>query len=258
MKLLTDHQEVQARLHESLRDAIPTAAAEGRQPSYVEITNSKMPYLDAVIEEMLRCGGTAAAQARQCLFETELLGVRLPKGTNVLFMTNGPSFVSPPMAVDERLRSQSCQEAKDKIGEWDSQDLSEFKPERWLSTDREGRVDINWQAGPNAQFGGGARGCFGAWNCVPYFLPLLLDLSQVEVYLPWSIADVVSLTGRKFAYLEMRTVMTIVFWNFKLLPVPAELSSYKAYDSVAHVPQQFFIRLAPIQEKIREMQRVGK
>ncbi|KAN0106894.1 cytochrome P450 [Hyaloscypha variabilis] len=224
MKLLTDHQEVQARLHESLRDAIPTAAAEGRQPSYVEIMNSKVPYLDAVIEEMLRCGGTAAAQARQCLFETELLGVRLPKGTNVLFMTNGPSFVSPPMAVDERLRSQSCQEAKDKIGEWDSQDLSEFKPERWLSTDSEGRVDINWQAGPNAQFGGGARGCF----------------------------------GRKFAYLEMRTVMTIVFWNFKLLPVPAELSSYRAYDSVAHVPQQFFIRLAPIQEKIREMQNVRK
>jgi len=220
--------------------------------------NSKVPYLDAVIEEMLRCGGTAAAQARQCLFETELLGVKLPKGTNVLFMTNGPSFVSPPMAVDERLRSQSCQEAKDKIGEWDSQDLSEFKPERWLSTDSEGRVDINWQAGPNAQFGGGARGCFGAWNCVPYFLPLLLDFSQLEVFLPWSIADVVFLTGRKFAYLEMRTVMTIVFWNFKLLPVPAELSSYRAYDSVAHVPQQFFIRLAPIQEKIREMQNVRK
>jgi hypothetical protein len=38
--------------------------------------------------------------------------------------------------------------------------------------------------------------------------------------------------------------MTIIFWNFKLLPVPAELSSYGAVDVVAHVPQQCYIRLA--------------
>ncbi|CZR65123.1 related to TRI13-cytochrome P450 [Phialocephala subalpina] len=211
MKFLTDHQDVQRRLREALRDAIPAAAAEGRQPSYVEITTSSCPYLDAVIEEMLRCGGTAAAQARQCLVETELLGVRLPKGTNVLFMTNGPSFIAPAMPVDEQLRSQTSREARGKIGEWDPEDLAQFKPERWLTTDSEGRVGIDVQAGPNTQFGGGARGCF----------------------------------GKKFAYLEMRTVMTIIFWNFKLLPVPAELSSYSAFDSVAHVPQLCYIRLAP-------------
>ncbi|KAL6408586.1 cytochrome P450 [Ilyonectria robusta] len=164
MKLLTDHQEVQSKLYEALQDAIPGAAAEGRQPTYSEITASKMPYLDAVIEEMLRCGGTAAAQSRECLVEAELLGARLPTGTNVLFMTNGPSFITPAMPIDEKLRSQTCQEAKGKTPEWDPEHLSEFKPERWLSTNSEGVVNFNRQAGPNTQFGGGARGCFGTWN----------------------------------------------------------------------------------------------
>ncbi|PVH84306.1 cytochrome P450 [Cadophora sp. DSE1049] len=210
MKFLTDQQDVQRRLREALRDAIPAAAVEGRQPSYGEITTCACDYLDAVIEEILRCGGTAAAHARLCLTETELLGVRLPKGTNVLFMTNGPSYMSPAMHIDEILRSQTSRESKGNIEEWDPEDLSQFKPERWLERGDEGKGRINMQAGPNTQFGGGARGCF----------------------------------GKKFAYLEMRTVMTIVFWNFKLLPVPTQLASYKAVDSVAHVPQMCYIRLA--------------
>ncbi|KAH7131750.1 cytochrome P450 [Dactylonectria estremocensis] len=175
MKLLTDHQQ-------------------GRQPTFSEVTASKMPYLDAVIEEMLRCGGTAATQGRECLVEAELLGARLPKGTNVLFMTNGPSFITPAMPIDEKLRSQTCQGAKGKTPEWDPEHLSEFKLERWLSTNSE---------------------------------------------------------GVKSAYLEMRTVMTIIFWNVKLLPVPAELSTYRAVDSVAHAPQQCYIRLAPPLEELR-------
>lgn len=166
MKLLTDYQEVQRKLMAALRDAIPGAAAEGRQPTYSEITESKIPYLDAVMEEMLRCGRTASAQGRECLVDSVLLGAKLPKGTNVLFMTNGPSFVAPAMPIDEKLRSQSCQEAKGKIPEWDLEYLSEFRPERWLSTNSEGVVVFNMQAGPNTQFGGGARGCFGTWNAL--------------------------------------------------------------------------------------------
>ncbi|KAH7018784.1 cytochrome P450 monooxygenase [Ilyonectria destructans] len=173
--------------------------------------HQEMPYLDAVMEEILRCGGTAAAQSRECLVEAELLGARLPKGTNVLFMTNGPSLITPAMPIDENLRSQTCQETKGKTPEWDPEHLSEFKPERWLSTNNEGVVDFNNHAGPNTQFGGGARGCF----------------------------------GKKFAYREMRTVMTITLWNVKLLPVPAELSTYHAVDLVTHVPRQCYIRLAP-------------
>lgn len=179
MKLLSDHQDSQRRLRENLRETIPAAAAEGRQPTYGEIVTSNVPYLDAVIEEMLRCGGTAAAQGRECLVDTELLGVKLPKGTNVLFMTNGPSFVAPAMPIDEKLRSQSSREAKDKIGEWDPQGCSEFRPERWLKVDEEGTVYFDALAGPNTQFGGGSRGCFGMFNTC-YDFPLCRVLESLR------------------------------------------------------------------------------
>lgn len=161
LKFLTDHQGVQEKLRQVLRDAMPEATAAGRQPTYTEITSSHMPYFDAIVEEILRCGCTAAAQARMSLVETDLLGVRIPKGTNVLFMTNGPSFIAPQMAVDEESRSRSSRDAKYKIGEWDPLDVSEFRPERWLKSDTDGRVVADLQAGPNTQFGGGPRGCFG-------------------------------------------------------------------------------------------------
>ncbi len=166
MKFLSDYQDVQGRLKNALQEAIPKAALEARQPTYSEIVNSKCAYLDAVIEEILRCGCTASAHGRQCLVETELLGVRIPKGTNVLFMTNGPSFVGPSMPVDENLRSKTSREAKGNIGEWDLEGCSEFRPERWLTADSEDRVNFNLQAGPNTQFGGGARGCFGMSNAL--------------------------------------------------------------------------------------------
>jgi len=108
-----------------------------------------MPYFDAVVEEILRCGGTAATQARKTLVDTDLLGVHLPKGTNVMFMTNGPSFIAPPMHIDERLRSQNCQESKGKIGEWDHLGISEFNPERWLKRTDNGSIEFDMQAGPN-------------------------------------------------------------------------------------------------------------
>ena len=158
---MSDHEVVQDRVRQAIRDAIPAAAAAERQPSYSEIVAAKMPYFDAVVEEILRCGGTAAAHARRCLFDVDLLGVRLPKDTNVFFMTNGPSFTAAPMHIDESARSRSSQEWKNKTGEWDPSDISEFKPERWLKVGERGGIEFDLQAGPNTQFGGGARGCFG-------------------------------------------------------------------------------------------------
>lgn len=164
LKFLTDHQDVQGKVRQAMRDAIPAAVVAGRQPSYAEIVAAKIPYFDAVVEEILRCGGTAAAHARRCLVDVDLLGVRLPKDTNVFFMTNGPSFIDSPLYVDEAVRSCSSQEWKGKVGEWNPSDISEFKPERWLKFDDGGRPDLDLQAGPNTQFGGGARGCFGTFE----------------------------------------------------------------------------------------------
>lgn len=164
LKFLADHQDVQEKLRQALQSGIPEAAAQGRQPTYHEISNAKIPYFEAVIEECLRCGGTAAVHARLSLVETELLGVRIPKGTDVFFMTNGPSFVAPPIPIEEGSRSKTCQGSKHKIGNWDSSHISQFNPERWLKVDNEGKLDINLQAGPNIPFGGGPRGCFGTYS----------------------------------------------------------------------------------------------
>ncbi|KAK3950851.1 hypothetical protein QBC32DRAFT_6304 [Pseudoneurospora amorphoporcata] len=47
-------------------------------------------------------------------------------------------------------------------GRWDDGDLGEFKPERWLKTNKEtGREDFDPLAGPMLTFGLGPRGCYG-------------------------------------------------------------------------------------------------
>lgn len=161
LKFLTDHQDVQDRLRNDLRASMSEATAGGRQPTYEEIISARVPYLEACIEEFLRCGTTAAAHGRMALVDTELLGVQIPKGTDVIFMTNGPSFMAPSMHIDEKLRTKACQDAKDRFVEWDPTDVSKFKPERWLKINDEGVEEVDLQSGPNTQFGGGARGCFG-------------------------------------------------------------------------------------------------
>lgn len=161
LKFLADHQSVQDRLRNDLRASISEATATRRQPTYEEIISAKVPYLDACIEEFLRCGNTASAHGRMALVDTEILGVQIPKGTDVIFMTNGPGFLAPPMHIDENLRTQACRDAKDRMENWDPMDVSNFKPERWLKVNEEGVEEVDLQAGPNTQFGGGARGCFG-------------------------------------------------------------------------------------------------
>lgn len=75
-------------------------------------------------------------------------------------------------------------------------------------------------------------------------------LNSAELGFDIQLADkVFSRAGKKLAYLEIRIFMCIIFWNFKLLPVPAELASYGAVDIVAHQPRQCFIRLAEAEGK---------
>jgi cytochrome P450 len=45
--------------------------------------------------------------------------------------------------------------------------MAQFNPDRWLKTDSDGRIEIDMQAGPNTQFGCGARGCFGTLKMDP-------------------------------------------------------------------------------------------
>ncbi|KAK4139716.1 cytochrome P450 [Dichotomopilus funicola] len=219
LKLLGDNQDAQSTLRMALQSAHSAAMAEKRNPSAMEIAHTNIPYLDAAIEEILRCGPTVPGAMRECMVDTVILGHRIPKGTQVFLFNQGASFREPTLAVDEKDRSPSCQaSAKERgVREWDPENMDAFRPERWLvqadgsSGERDGLV-FDSAAGPTMPFSLGLRACW----------------------------------GRRLAYLEMRIMVTMLVWNFELLPCPPELSDYAAVDAMTHKPQRAFVRLQPV------------
>lgn len=209
LKNLADNVDVQNKLRKELQTCHSDAAAENRLPTFQEINKTPVHYRDALIEEILRCSLTEAATIRTALVDAEVLGCRIPKGTEVFLMGNGPSVFSPEFAIDDSLRTQSCIESKDKIGVWKHKAMAEFDPERWMVDDpATGQKVFNQAAGPLLTFGLGERGCY----------------------------------GRRMAYVEMKILITQIVWNFELHQCPASLSSYAAIDKMTHVPQQCFVK----------------
>ena len=173
-----------------------------------------IPYLDATLEEVLRCAGTAPVADRQAVVDTELLGHRIPKGTVVSCLVTGPSMMSPGFEIDEARRSASSQavkkEGRDRM--WDPKSISVFEPGRWLVRgEKDDEFDAG--AGPQLAFGLGTRGCY----------------------------------GKRLAYLELRIVLTLIVWNFELLPCPPALSGYKAILITTNEPTNCYVRLREAQ-----------
>jgi cytochrome P450 len=166
VKLLSDNQQAQAKLREVLRSTYVDAARDRRQPTSKELATLHHPYIDAMLEEILRCSTTAAITSRLAMVDTEVLGIRIPKGTDVNFLAYA-GFIAPPVGVvEEHKRSPSSQASKDKTGVWEVSDIGVFKPERWLKpTGKEDEVEFSKNAGPTLPFGAGIRGCFGMLRC---------------------------------------------------------------------------------------------
>jgi hypothetical protein len=149
-----------------LRSTYVEATREKRQPTSKELATLHHPYIDAMLEEILRCSTTAAITSRLAMVDTDVLGIRIPKGTDVNFLAYA-GFIAPPVGtIEEHKRSPSSQASKDKTGVWDVSDIRIFKPERWLKpTGKEGEVEFSKNAGPTLPFGAGIRGCFGMLHC---------------------------------------------------------------------------------------------
>lgn len=211
LKYISDSPEIQQRLLESLRDAHPIALAENRLPSASEIVGANVPYLEAVVEEMLRLAHTAIIIDRQCHEDTIVLGHRIPKGTHVIIPNKGPSFTAPAHDIDEGLRSPSSQAAAQEHGvrAWIDRDVDTFMPERWLEVNESGEATYNATAGPTLPFGLGLRGCF----------------------------------GRKLAYLELRLLTTLLVWTFEFQRCPKHLSGYDDIEGLTRKPVQCFVQL---------------
>ena len=167
MKLLADNPStanaLRSALYATLAPDVSSTTLPPPQPAASAIAKANIPYLDAVIEEMLRCAGTVPGVFRRAIRDTEVLGHHIPKGTDVFTMSNGPSIYSPPMHIREEDRSMSGRGGKELRGAWDEAGMRNFKPERWLKTPQPetGEAVFDPLAGPNAPFGFGPRGCFG-------------------------------------------------------------------------------------------------
>ncbi|KAF4784850.1 cytochrome P450 [Colletotrichum scovillei] len=210
-QFIADDQAVQQRLFESIQSFHTAASSEGRLPTHAEICDANIPYLDAVIEEMLRLAHTATSQDRECREDTVILGHVIPRGTTVIVPNQGPSFTEPGYEIEERLRSPSSRKAAADFGSrvWDSHEMGRFEPDRWLVRDEKGNDEYNASAGPTLPFGLGLRGCF----------------------------------GRKLAYMEMKLLITLLIWSFEFQKCPENLSSYESITSLTRKPVQCYVRL---------------
>ncbi|KAK3390826.1 cytochrome P450 [Podospora didyma] len=212
VKHLTDNPAVQDRLRAELRAAMPQAAEEKRAPTYQELAKAHIPYLDAVMEEVLRHANTIAFVVREALQDTTVLSHRIPKGTNVFLMANGAGYLEPNIPVDDSLRSPGARRASGKAlsGTWDDSDIAKFRPERWLKVDEAtGKETFESTAGPTLAFGLGPRGCF----------------------------------GRRLALGTLRIQFALTVWHFRLLKTPEEFSGYDAVQRFAREPAHCYVRL---------------
>lgn len=189
------HQDVQARLREALWEACPLARSESRLPAMSEIIALRVPYLDAVVEETLRCAQTATLIVRQATCDTLISGYRIPKNTGIIICLAGPSITEPSIEHSEEAKAAAGMGGRPEVPAWSNDDIASYNPERWLKkeTDSSGHVrDVfDPKAGPNLAFSIGPRQCF----------------------------------GKKQALLQLKITMTLLIWGFKFTKVKSPLHS---------------------------------
>lgn len=208
LKLLADYPDVQAKLLDELQTVMSEAVQEGRLPTCAEIINQKLPYLDAVLEEMLRLRAGMIVP-RDTVRDTTLLGHHIPRGSVVLMILQGPDFGPAPATRYWRDVKDKGARASRFPGRGDP-DLEVFDPERWLVRDARGDI-VEFDGSTHAQlaFGIGIRACW----------------------------------GRRLAMLETRIMTAMAVWKFEFMPVPKALASHEATYDISYRAKQGFVKI---------------
>ena len=216
VKKLSRDQEAQHTFRAHLDALFSDARMGGRQPAADEIKDTvgkrEARHIDAFVEECVRVACPMNMVARDAIVDTTILGHPIPKGTTVVLATRKAGYTTPGYAhtIDESVRSESSRKRRDMFGEWEPADVEDFKPERWLKNKADGEGEIfDPNAGPVLTFGTGIRGCF----------------------------------GRRLAYLELRIVLVLLFWNYQFLPISEDINGDDFVLGLANSPTQCYVRL---------------
>ena len=209
VRRLLSHPAEQAKIRRDLHETYGAASREGRLPTAQELTSVRAHYLDAFIEEVLRFNSPVVTIMVMTRWDTVVLGHPIPGDTQVFLNLTGPSLNMPSVKIDERDRSETARLHKPSKQNWDGQDPASFRPERWLTEDKNGRLVFNISSGPTLAFSAGNRGCW----------------------------------GKRLGYLELRMVLSLLIWSFEF-DLPEEFVSWETYDSLVTAPKQCLIRVA--------------
>jgi cytochrome P450 len=216
VKRLGVHQATQDKLRTYLHQAYAPALAQRRNPTQEEITKSHIPYLDAFIEEVLRCDTPSPFVIKETLVEMPILGAVVPKGSLLFLPLFGRSIDAPAYAIPESARSDTSQKHNNTIpSDWTGSEFAphEFHAERWLRKDTTtGRVIFDPKAGPFMTFGAGNRECW----------------------------------GKRLAYLQLKLIATLLLWRFQFLPLSADLGGFETTDILNAKPKKCFVSLKVI------------
>ncbi|KAK3995706.1 cytochrome P450 3A9 [Cladorrhinum sp. PSN332] len=208
-KIIALYPDAQAKLRTALRAAFPA----GSQPSAQALLLTDIPYLDAFVEELIRCSTSIGLIIRHTVRDTTVLGKPVPAGTQIIINTRFPTRGTYP-PVDESLRSETCQAAQQRklnggIEGPPGEDLDQFKPERWLVTVANGKETFDGTALPNLIFGGGFRGCF----------------------------------GKKLAMRELKIIIAVLVMEFEFLEVEEKLKSMEGEERLFRRPIKCYVKL---------------
>ncbi|KAG8715896.1 hypothetical protein FRC09_016215, partial [Ceratobasidium sp. 395] len=145
LKYLPQDPEIQQRLHDEVYAAFGAEPDQNGPIDFNTLSDSrKLPVLEAVVTETLRCSMTAPMTGREC---------------------TGLMFPTAYMGLQE--------------SDWGS-DAKVWRPSRWLRDD--GSFDSS--AGPSYPFGLGQRGCFGQRLAVLQLKVFAATLSRAFVFKP--------------------------------------------------------------------------
>jgi cytochrome P450 len=204
---LADNASYQDKLRSKLHSVFPETLKESKQLSCSDILGTNVPYLEAVIEEIMRLSVVIPVLSRRATRDTTVLGHHIPKGTEVEFIFNGPGFLKPAFEVDKSRRTGTARESP--VGDWDPNDIHRFNPDRWIEEDVSGKEVFNALRGPMLSFGGGPRGCY----------------------------------GKRLAYMEMRVLLAVLIWNFEFLPIFPKRRQFGILENITTEPSECLVRL---------------